>query len=127
MTYAIELLPELPVIRVVLQGRVSLQHRIEALDEVISRQSTSSYRKLLVDLSGATMADATTSETVAHASRLARHPTVRGMRIAYVGEASLSASVESLAALRGYFYQRFRTQASALRWLCGERALPRAA
>ena len=28
--------------------------------------------------------------------------------------------IDSLAALRGYFYQRFRSRESALRWLCGD-------
>ena len=49
------------------------------------------------------------------------------MRIAYVGEAPSAESVESLAALRGYFYQRFRSSGSALVWLCGEQALSVAA
>jgi len=127
MAYVIELLPDLPVIRVAFDGPVSVQDRADALDAVIHRQAASSYRRLMVDLTGASMNDASTSETIAHVSRLARHPIVRGMRIAYIGDASLSASVESLAALRGYFYQRFRSQASALRWLCGDGAMATAA
>ena len=43
------------------------------------------------------------------------------------GPSASEESVESLAALRGYFYQRFRTQGAALMWLCGEQALQLAA
>ena len=67
MAYVIELLPELPVIRVAFDGHVSLQDRVDALEAVIHRQATSSYRRLMVDLTRASMADASNSETVAHA------------------------------------------------------------
>ena len=127
MAYSIELVEGLPVIRVVFRGSVSLEDRVAALEGVIARQSTSSYRRLLVDLTDAEVTETSTSETLVHASRIARDPVIRGMRIAYIGAPALSSSLESLAALRGYFYQRFRSQVSALRWLCGEGALPRAA
>lgn len=123
MPYVVDLLHELGVVRVVFSGQVSLQDRADALNAVLQHQAGSSYRKVLIDLGDATLADASSSETLAYASRLASDPVMRGMRIAYIGDASLAASVESLAALRGYFYQRFRSQASALRWLCGEDAL----
>ena len=127
MPYVIDLLREPGVVRVAFTGEVSLQERAEALDAVLRCQAASACRNVLVDLADARLADASASETVAYVSRLAREPAMRAMRIAYVGDAWSASSVESLAALRGYFYQRFRSQAAALRWLCGEAAMLHAA
>ena len=115
---AIELLPDLGVITVRLAGAVAIQQRAEALEALLELQAQTSYSKVLIDLSDATVVDGTSSETIQHAARLARNPIVRGTRIAYIGEPKSGTSVESLAALRGYFYQRFRSRSSALRWLC---------
>ena len=118
MPCVIDPLPELGIIRVALTEEVTLQDRSAALDAALQPQTRSGHRNLLIDLSQAVLVDASISaEVVAHASRLARDPVVRTLRIAYVGDPAPGASIESLAALRGYFYQRFRTQASAMRWL----------
>ena len=128
MPCVIDKLPELGVIRVELTEEVTLHDRSVALDAALRLQAESGFRKLLIDLSQAVLVDASiSSEVVAHASRLAHDPVVRRLRIAYVGDPSPGASIESLAALRGYFYQRFRTQSSALRWLDGGKALRHAA
>lgn len=127
MPFVVDLVPGQHVIRAVFTGPVSVQERARALDTVLQSAARGACHRLLVDLSAATLLDASASETLGHASRLACEPTIRGMRVAYVGEAAAAASVESMAALRGFFYQRFRSQAAALRWLCGERMLLRAA
>ena len=119
MPYVVDLLPELSVVRAVFTGKVLLQDRGAALSALIRLQAESSFRNVLVDIMDASLADASNAETFEYAMRLAREPVTRYVRIAYVGDMSPGASVECLAASRGYFYQRFRSQASALRWLSG--------
>jgi hypothetical protein len=108
---------------VVFSGEGSLQDRSAALAALLKLHAESSCRNVLVDLADASLLDASNGETLDHASRLAREPVIRYMRIAYVGNPSPGASVECLAAARGYFYQRFRSQASALMWLRSDREL----
>jgi hypothetical protein len=127
MPYVVETLAELSVIRVRFDGPLHLHERSRALDEVLRHHAVSPCRRVLVDITRATPVEECPAYAWAHAARLAREPALRDMRIAYVGEALSAESVESLAALRGYFYQRFRTTGSALVWLCGEQALPLAA
>lgn len=124
---AVELLSDLGVIVVKLSGSVALRDRAEALEALLQLQARTACRKVLVDLADAALVDSSNAETFEHAARLARDPVMRGLRIAYVGDAGSAISVESLAALRGYFYQRFRSRASALRWLCGSTPAARAA
>jgi hypothetical protein len=121
MNCIIDKLPDLGIIRVKLTNEITLEDRSAALDKVLAQQAESAYRNVLVDLSDAVLVEASiSSEAIAHASRLARDPVVRTMWIAYVGDPTPGVGIESLAALRGYFYQRFRTQSSAIRWLSGE-------
>jgi len=118
MSYSIALLPEPAVIHVTFSGVVTPHERFAALDGLIREQARSSYERLLVDFTQADVAQASNAETIDHATRMAREPAaVKRMRIAYVGDAAISASVEALAALRGYYYQRFGATAPALRWL----------
>lgn len=123
----VQLLQDLGVISINLSGTIHVQQRVDAFEAMLELQSRTACRRVLVDLSQAVVVDGSHVETLDHAARLARSPVMRGMRIAYIGEIGSATSVESLAALRGYFYQRFRSRASALRWLCGEAALPFAA
>jgi hypothetical protein len=123
----IELLADLGVMSVRLAGPVEARHRAAMFDELLDLQGRTSCRRVLVDMTDAVIVDGSSVEAIEHAARLARHPVMRGLRVAYVGEARSASSIESLAALRGYFYQRFRTRAAALRWLCGNAALAGAA
>ncbi len=127
MSYVVESLARLSVIRVTFEGALHVHQRSRALDEVLRQHAASGFRRLLVDIARAVPLEDCAGDAWAHAARLAREPALRDMRIAYVGESACGESVESLAALRGFFYQRFRTQASALVWLCGEEALRLAA
>jgi len=122
MPYVVDLLPGPRVIRVVFDGEVSLQDRSGALANLIEFQAESSFRNVLVDLTKASLIDASNSETLEYAVRLAREPVVRHVHIAYVGDPALGTSVECVAATRGYFYRRFRSQASALLWFSADRS-----
>jgi hypothetical protein len=117
MPYAIEVLPALSAICVTFTETVTLPERARALEEILRHHHESEARNLLVDLTQATVIDASNAETVDYAARLARQPAIRSMRIAYVGDPVRSSSIESLAALRGYFYRRFSTRRAALRWM----------
>ncbi|UHQ19554.1 hypothetical protein LVB87_15410 [Lysobacter sp. KIS68-7] len=117
MSYSIALLPEPAVIQVTFAGVVTPHERSAALDGLIREQARSSYERLLVDFTQADVAEASNAETIDHATRMARGPAVKRMRIACVGDVAISASVEALAALRGYYYQRFGATVPAIRWL----------
>ena len=116
----VQLLPEQGVICVQLSGAIEVQQRLDAFDALLDLQARTRCRKVLVDLSDAVLVDGSPVETLDHAARLARSSVMQGLRIAYIGGPESATSVESLAALRGYFFQRFRSRESALRWLCGD-------
>lgn len=118
----VELLPDYGVISVGLAGEVHVQQRVDAFEAVLALQARTRCRRVLVDLSHAWLVDGSHLEILDHAARLAGSPVVRGTRIACIGQGASASSIESLAALRGYFCQRFRSRAAALRWLCGNAA-----
>jgi hypothetical protein len=42
---------------------------------------------------------------------------MHAMHVAYVGDGTSGANIESLAAMRGDFHRRFPTRHAALRWM----------
>jgi hypothetical protein len=117
MPFQIDSRPQDAVIRVVFSGLVTVAERFQAMQAIVALHEREGYAKLLADFRQATVVESTTAETNAYATRLARDLPKHRMKIAYVGEVAQTAGVEAIAALRGYFYQRFRTEDDALRWL----------
>ena len=123
----VELLSDHGVISVSFSGQVQVQQRVDAFEALLALQAQTSCRRVLVDLSNAVLVNGSHVETLEHAARLAGSPVMRGMRIACLGHDALASGIESLAAMRGFFCQRFGSRAAALRWLCGNVAPGRAA
>jgi hypothetical protein len=117
MPFHVDTQPEHATIRVVFSGAVTVAERFRAMTEIVALQQQTQYAKLLADFRHATVVATSQEETSTYATRLAQELPPHRMKIAYVGEATQTASVEALAALRGYFYQRFRTPGEAMRWL----------
>ena len=117
MSYRLDLLPDDGVIALRFDGSVTVGERFQAMRDVVGQHEASGYTRLLADFSQADIAEASNEEVDAYATALAREPAMRRLRIAYVGEKRQTAGVEYIAALRGYFFQRFATRAEALRWL----------
>jgi hypothetical protein len=117
MPYSISLLPEPAVIHLSFAGIVTSHERAAALDGLIRQQSGCAFERVLIDFTDADVAEASNVETIDHATRLAREPGGKRMRIACVGELAIADSIEALAAQRGYACQRFQASAPALRWL----------
>jgi hypothetical protein len=117
MAYVIDTLPGNKVIRAVFSDRVTIPDRFNALQEIVSLNGQNKYEKLLLDFRNAEVVASSIEESHTYAAELAMALPNHRMKIAYVGELSQTAGIEALAALKGYFYQRFRTSEGALRWL----------
>ena len=117
MPYEVRLLEHCPVIEAVFSGNVTIAERTGAMHAIAKCSQGSGATRLLANFRQACPAPASDEETIVYASQLASEPTLRRMAIAYVGSPEQTASVEMVAAVRGYFYQRFATEEAALRWL----------
>jgi hypothetical protein len=117
MAFVVDTHPEHALIRVVFSDAVTVAERFTAMTEIVALQQQTLYAKLLADFRQATVVSTSEDEINSYATRLAQELPPHRMKIAYVGEASQTAGVEVIAALRGYFYQRFRTPEEAMRWL----------
>jgi hypothetical protein len=117
MPFHVDTQPQHATIRVVFSDAVTVAERFQAMTEIVDVQRQTQYAKLLADFRLATVVATSEEETNAYATRLAHELPPHRMKIAYLGEAAQTAGVEVIAALRGYFYQRFRTPEDAMRWL----------
>ena len=117
MPFAIELREPQKVIDVAFSGPVTVRERFEAMQAVVAAARTRGFKRVLADFSDARAKGHPQSEVLNYAVRLAGEPTLHKMAIAYVGTQDQTGGVEGVAALRGYFYQRFSTRDAALRWL----------
>jgi hypothetical protein len=117
MPYDVRLMDERPVIAAVFSGSVTIPERFDAMQAIVRCSAKTGVLRLLLDFRQACAEANSQAETVAYAERLAGERAMRKMTIAYVGSPEQTAGVETLAALRGYFYQRFPDEESALRWL----------
>lgn len=118
MPHEVRLLEHCAVIEAVFSGTVTIAERIDAMHAIARCSARSGATRLMVNFRHACHDPGSHAETVAYAEQLASEPTLRRMTIAYVGSPEQTASVEMVAAVRGYFYQRFATEDAALRWLC---------
>ena len=117
MPYDVRVMDERPVIVAVFSGIVTIAERLEAMQAIVQCSAKTGAVRLLADFRGAHAEVEPEAETGAYAQRLAGEPVLRKMTIAYVGSPEQTSGVETVAALRGYFYQRFPDASSALRWL----------
>ncbi|MFL6591568.1 MAG: hypothetical protein ACJ8GK_02520 [Luteimonas sp.] len=117
MTFEIRTLERERVIDLVFSGLVTIPERLQAMKAVVTASRTNGFTRLLADFSQANMRVEAHSDVLEYAERLALEPTLHKMAIAYVGTQEQTAGVEGVAALRGYFFQRFFTREAALRWL----------
>lgn len=117
MTYRIEVLPALSAICVTFSEQVTINERANALEDILDTHDALKSRNLLIDMAQANVVEGSHVETLAYAARLARQSAMHAMQVAYVGDGVSGSNMESLAALRGYFYRRFPTRLAALRWM----------
>jgi hypothetical protein len=117
MSFQVDTRPEHAMIRVVFSDTVTVAERFQAMTSIVALQQQTRYAKLLADFRQAVVVDTTKEETSTYATQLAQELPPHRMKIAYVGEATQTAGVEVIAALHGYFYQRFHTPEEAMRWL----------
>lgn len=101
-------------------GLVTMAERIEALRLLVHEHELTGDYRLLADFRQANVVPELPAETDAHAERLAREPALHRFRIALVGERGRIRSIEYMAALRGYFFERFTSSDEAMRWLASQ-------
>ena len=117
MPFDLSLRQEGKVIDLVFTGPVTIAERSDALRAVVKAHSEHGYNKVLADFSQATAKIESDRELRAYADQLAQSWILKLFFIAYVGDQERTAGVESVAALRGYFFQRFLTREAAFSWL----------
>ena len=117
MPFDLSLRQGINLIELVFTGSVTIPERSDALRAVVKAHSEHGYIRLLADFSQATTLVESESDMVAYADRLAQCWVLKPFSIAYVGDHERTAGVESVAALRGYFFQRFVTREAAISWL----------
>jgi hypothetical protein len=121
MPYRVDLHPvQHGVVVVTYAGPVTIEERAAALHDVLQRLSETSSKRVLVDFQHGWPALTSFEANNRHAGDLARaYATLPGLKIAYVSTPDPNSApiVEMLAAARGYFYERFKDKAAALRWL----------
>lgn len=106
--------------KVVYTGAVTIEDRARALDAILDWLREPGHKRVLVDLRNAWAVDGPMDACQRHASNLAREYTdLKGARFAYLSkpDCAVVSLAEQMAAVRGYFFQRFTDEASALRWL----------
>ena len=100
-------------------GRVRVEERCDAIDQVLAQVDATGFIRILVDFTDATVAIEDVAELNRLARRLAHDPTLARCRIAYVkpDTACWDPAVEMLAHGRGFHAERFARQEGALAWL----------
>ena len=118
MTYKIDLNELLEIVNVVYSGKVSLDMRMQAVDQVCSNHSYLKPLKILVDVRGLIM-DLSFDEQQAFGKHLANNPTLTGARVAVLHKPDFNpnAIIDDSAFNNGYMLAQFSSQADAELWL----------
>ena len=100
-------------------GRVRVEERCEAIDEVLAQIDATGFTAILVDFTNAAVAIEDVAELNRLARRLAQDPTLRRCRIAYLKSTSAfwDPAVDMLAHARGFHAEHFSRREGALAWL----------
>jgi hypothetical protein len=117
--HAVSLDPHGRVVICRFTGRVRIEERCEAIDEVLAQIDATGFTRILVDFTKATLAIEDVAELNRLARRLAQDPTLQRCRIAYVkpDTALWDPAVDMLAHGRGFHAERFSRREGALAWL----------
>ena len=117
--HVVSLAPDSRLIFCRFSGRVRVEERCEAVDEVLARIDASGFDRILVDFTNATLAIEDVAELNRLARRLASDPTLRRCRIAYLKPETgfWDPAVDMLAHGRGFHAERFSHRDGALAWL----------
>jgi hypothetical protein len=108
------------VVLLTYSGPVTIEERAAALQEVLRLLGKTWFNRLLVDFEHGRVVPASFEANNRHAADLARaYAGLPGWRIAYVSvpDPNTTPIVETLAAARGFYYERFVDKKSALEWL----------
>jgi len=116
MSHVVQLGPD-GVIEARFSGDVTVAEREAAMQKIVACHERSGASRLLADFTAANALVDADDVLDRYAARLANQPVLRRLRIAYVGTPAQTGNVEAIAALRGYFYQRFPHREAALSWL----------
>lgn len=108
------------VVAVTYSGAVTIEQRVAALQDVLLLLNDRSFSGVLVDFEHGWVVPAPFDANNRHAANLASaYRNFRGLRIAYVSVLAPNSVpiVETLAAARGFFYERFQSKKLALQWI----------
>lgn len=114
--------PEQELISIAYAGPVDIAQRARALAAATALLHATGARRLLIDFGRAQLLPAAPDEIDQHAVNVARHyRALFLLRVAVVGPhgSPTTTTVELLAAVRGYLYQRFPNTQAAEQWLLG--------
>lgn len=121
MGYAVGVFPDQDTVVVVTYfGAVTIEQRVAALQDVLLLLNAAPFSGVLVDFEHGWVVPAPFDVNNRHAANLARaYRNFPGLRIAYVStpDPNTVPIVETLAAARGFYYERFDDKERALAWL----------
>ena len=118
MAYTIDLNESLEIVNVVYTGKVSLDMRMQAVEQVCSSYSHLKPLKILVDVRGLIM-DLSFDEQQAFGKNLANNPVLTDARVAVLHKPDFNpnAIIDDSAFNNGYMLAQFSSQADAELWL----------
>lgn len=107
------------LINVNYSGIVSMEHRLDAMQQTLVLLASTRFKRILIDYLEATHQPASFESSNAFAATISNDPVLRHCRIAFVGgrRQQFNAVVETLADARRYPFRRFYDRETAIGWL----------
>ena len=107
-------------------GAIVVAERLAAMQQGSQLLAQTQYRRVMVDLSAATIVPETLDRGNAFAARPSIAPSLRNSRLAYVVQPHAPANrvIEAMASARHLALRRFHDEASAVRWLLEDGGAP---
>lgn len=118
MSYTVDLNEPLEIVNVVYSGNVSLDMRMQAVEQVCNNHSHLKPLKILVDVRGLVM-DLSFDEQQAFGEHLANHPGLINARVAVLHKPDFNpnAIIDDSAFNNGYMLAQFSSPTDAELWL----------
>jgi len=121
--YSLAFNPELGIIKVIYAGTVSLDQRIQAVDDVCASRSTMKALKILVDVQKLEMG-LTLEEQIQFGQYLANHKALSNARVAVLHKPGHNPNllIDTSAFNNGYLVAQFHSEENANAWLLKRKA-----
>ena len=123
MPYTVSIDDPHRLVEIVYSGQITIDTRMDAMNEAVALLEARRYSRVLVDLHGSVATLEPLDAVNAFATRIAYWPRLRDSRLAFVTLPSQYSNllVENMAAARHLSLQHFHRREDALQWLLLDR------